>query len=155
MPDGELGEDLGRVVARRPLAVAAGEAEDEVALLVAHALGRAVEPLLGEEDVVGELVGAIDRNHPRAVVGVAVLVDLEERLGREEPAVRHQALVDRPELVDAERRVRDGLPALPGLLAREAEVRDDLLEHLVGQMRAIDERTCSRHRRALNAAGKT
>ena len=29
--DGELGEDLGRVVAGRALPVAAGEAEDEVA----------------------------------------------------------------------------------------------------------------------------
>ena len=136
MADRELGEHLGRVVARGALAVAAGETEDEVALLVAHSLGRSVESLLGEEDVFGELVGSIDGDHPRAVVGVAVLVDLEERLGREEAAVGHEALVDGAELVDAERRVGDGLPALAGLLAREAEVRDDLLEHLVRQRRA-------------------
>lgn len=123
------------------MAVSPREAEDEVALLVANALGGAVEGLLVEEHLVGELVGAVDGNDPRAVVRVCVLVDLEERLFREEPAVGHQSLVDGAELVDAEGRVRHGLRALTGLRACEAQVCDDLLEDLVGEVRLVDERT--------------
>ena len=101
--DGELGEHLGRVVARRALPVAAGEPEDELPLLVPDAALGAVREGLLEEHLLGELVGAVDRDDPASVVGVAVLVDLEERLGREEAAVGHEALVDGAELVDAER----------------------------------------------------
>ena len=110
--DGEFREDFGGVVGRRPLAVAAREAEDEVAFSVADAALLTVRPFILEEHIIREFVGTVDWDHPRAVIWVAIVVDLEELLGGEEALVRHQTLVHSTKLIDTQRCVGEGL-ALP------------------------------------------
>ena len=111
---GHAGQGLRRVVGGAGLPVPAGQPVDERAGAVADPLaGR--EPvlvLLHDEHVVG-VAGDLGRgDHPGAAGRVALLGDLVEFLGGDEPGVGHQPLVDRAELVDAELGVGDEPAAL-------------------------------------------
>lgn len=110
-----------------------------------HDTGRSLLPLrsLDEKHVVGELLGPVDRDDPRAVVRVAIIGNLEELLSREEPLVGHEALVHRAQLIDAKGRVAQGLPATTALFLREAEVGEYLLQCFVGDPGTVEQRAGS------------
>ena len=80
----------------------------------------------------------VDRDHPGALLGVAVLGHLVEVGLGEEAGVGHQALVDRAELVDAELGVGDeaAVPAL--VLLAQQQVPQDLLEGGVAEADLVD-----------------
>ena len=112
--DGDRGQRLGGVVGGAGLPVPAGEAVDERAGPVPHALPglEAVLVLDLDEHVVGVVGDLGGGDHPRPAGRVAVLRDLVQLLVGDEAGVGHQALVDRAELADAELGVGDEPAAL-------------------------------------------
>ncbi len=141
MLDHTAGEHLGRVVAGGTLPVAPRQAEHEAALGVTHPHGTAgVGVLGGDEHVVGVAVGVVDGQHPRATLGVAALGHLEQVTGGEEPAIGHQPLVHRTQLVDAQLGIGDE----PGRVAfafagGQHQLAEHLLEGLVAQGDAVEQ----------------
>ena len=134
-----LVSDCGRVVGGAGLPVPAGQPVDERPGAVPDPLaGR--EPvlvLLLDEHVVG-VDGDLGRgDHPGAAGRVALLGDLVQFLGGDEPGVGHQALVDRAELVDAELGVGDEpaalVLALPPAALGEHQPAQHLVQRLVPQ----------------------
>ena len=150
----QAGERLRRVVARRLLPVAAGEAVDEAASRMDAELPPVLLVAVVDSFLLLVVVQIARRHEPGAlerVVGISRLLHLVEVLFGEEPAVREQRFVDRAELVDAELCVRDApapnAPALRG--AGERHQADDLLQHAVAQLHAVEQR-----RRTLSGTGR-
>ena len=128
-----LVSDCGRVVGGAGLPVAAGQPVDERP-------GAVPDPLAGREPVLvllhDEHVVGVERDlgggdHPGAAGRVALLGDLVQFLGGDEPGVGHQPLVDRAELVDAELGVGDEPAALVLALPPAALGEHQPAQHLV------------------------
>ncbi len=139
LADGELRQDLGGVVRRRLLALAAGQAEHERALFVqdrAHFAGH----LVGQphEVVGGDAVGTVHRDDPGALAAVAALGHLVQVGLGEETGVRHQPLVNRAELVDAQFAVRDEASVLASFLLAEKQMGEDFLERHIAEADLVD-----------------
>ncbi|MPM78010.1 hypothetical protein SDC9_125020 [bioreactor metagenome] len=137
--DDEPGDHLGGVVRRGLLALPAGQPEDERAAGVHHRLGLAGDRIGRRDEVgLGDVMGALDRHHPRALLRIAVLRHLVQIVLGEEAGVGHLPLVDRAQLVDAEIDVRDETAVLALLLLAQQQVAQHLLEGLVAELHLTD-----------------
>ena len=143
--DDAAGERLRRVVARRLLPVAAGEAVDEAAPAMDAELPVTLFVAVVDSFLLLVVVQIARRHEPGAlerVVGISRLLHLVEVLLGEEAAVREQRFVDRAELVDAELRVGDApAPSAPALRGPgERHQADHLLQHAVAQLHPVEQR---------------
>lgn len=136
------GQGLRCVVRGTGLPVPAGQPVHVRTDLVHHRVGQArlrVDGVLLDEDAVARRVRVqpaadlVGRDQPGPALRVATLGDLVHRLLGDETGVRHQALVHRAEVVDAEIGVADKPAPALALALDQGQVAQNLVQHLVAQ----------------------
>ena len=138
----ELRDHRRRIERRRPLTIPRRLPEHErprrmPAIPLCDAR-RILRVNLLDEGILRQRLRQLLADHPGTLRRITLRRDLQKRLLRNETRVRHQALIDLPQLRHAQRRVRDEPAILAPRLAGEQQVLQHLLQGRIRQLRDVD-----------------